>query len=159
MQQGITSKIRVVRVELGFSRLEDGTLITHRVAVADVRVAQLESPFGVEFEVSFTTGISAHPPREVLEAFKDKRVLAPGEKPPDSWRQLEIKEKKPAVEEVEFEDSKLGKYLITVEIEPVMASVNTEVRTVRGEPLYVVRWAPKVMWRKVEESELGGGGE
>lgn len=157
MQQATTPRIEVTKVVLGFSRLEDGTLIIHRVAIVDVRTARTESPFGAEFEINFTTGISAYPSKKVLEEFKDKRVLAPGEKPPDSWRQLEIKEKKPAVEEVEFEDSELGKYLIAVEVEPVMASVNTEVRTIRGEPLYVVRWAPKVSWRRVEGVKSSGG--
>jgi len=143
-------RVRVVNVELGYSRLADGTFIVHRVAVVDVRVVHAESLFGVEFDVGFTTGISAYPSERVLEEFRDKHILVPGEKPPQSWRQLEIVDKKSAFEEVEFMDDKLGKYIIRVEIEPVMASINTEVRNIRGEPLYVVRWSPKVMWRKVE---------
>lgn len=145
-----TPKLRVVSVELGYSRLADDTLIVHRVAVVDVRVLQVGSPFGAEFDVGFTTGISVYPSEEVLEKFRDKRILAPGEKPPQSWQQLEIVDKKPAFEEVEFIDDRLGKYIIRVEIEPVMASINTEVRNIRGEPIYVVRWAPKITWRSVE---------
>ena len=150
MEQEIISKFKVDKVDLGFSKLEDNTLIVHRVAVVGIHVVEESSPFGVEFEISFTTGISVYPSPQILETFKNKRILKPGERPPDSWRRMEIKKKKSAVEEVIFEDSKLGKYRITVEIEPVMVSVNTEVKTIRGEPYYVVRWAPKVSWRKIE---------
>lgn len=58
-------------------------------------------------------------------------------------------DKKPAVEEVEFNDEKLGKYIIRVEIEPLMAAVNTEKKSIKGEPIYAVRWAPKISWRKI----------
>lgn len=149
MHGDYVSRIRVRNVELGHGRLVDGTVIVLRVAIVDVRPIRIGSPFGVEFEVSFTTGISAHSPREVLEGFKDKPVLMPGEKPPESWRQLEIVDKKSAVEEVEFNDEKLGRYTIRVEIEPLMAAVNTERKNIRGEPIYVVRWAPKISWKKI----------
>jgi len=59
-------------------------------------------------------------------------------------------EKEPAIEEIEYVDKTTGKYLIKVEIEPLMTSLNTSVRTPKGEPLYVVRWSPKVNWRKIE---------
>mgnify|MGYP000477532899 CR=1 FL=1 len=148
--EGIRPRIKVVNSSLGHLLLGDGTLIVVRVAVVDVRVTQRQSPFGAEFGVDLTTGVSSRSPHEVLEKFRDKRILAPGERPPDSWQQLRIDEKEPAVEEVEFEDSELGKYRIRVELEPIMVSVNTDVRTARGEPLYVVRWVPKVSWKKVE---------
>jgi len=144
-------QVKVLNAKLGYVKLPDGTLLVLRVAVVDVRVAHMESPFGVEFEVSFTTGVAAYPSEKALEEFRDKRILAPGEKPPSSWCQLEITSRDPAVEEVEYTDSKLGRYSIRVEIEPIMVSVNTEVRNVRGEPYYVVRWIPKITWKKVGE--------
>jgi len=150
MPQHHVPRIKVTHVKLGYSRLADDSLIIHRVAVVDIRVIRAESPFGAEFEVGFTTGISVHPSKKALEEFKDKRILAPGENPPPSWRQLDIVDRKPAVEEVEFVDERLGRYAIRVEVEPVMASVNTEVRNIRGEPLYVVRWAPKVSWKEIK---------
>ena len=144
-------QIRVLNAELGYAKLSDDTILILRVATVDIRVIRTESPFGVEFEVSFTTGISAYPSEKALKEFRDKRILAPGEKPPSNWYQLEIIKKRSASEEVEYVDSKLGKYIIRVEIEPIMVSVYAEVRNIRGEPYYVVRWAPKVTWRKIEE--------
>ena len=64
---------------------------------------------------------------------------------------LEILDKKSAVEEIEYSDEEHGKYLVRVELDSMMASINTEVKTIRGEPLYVVRWAPRVTWRKLEQ--------
>jgi len=153
MKRSYVAKIKIRNVELGYSKLEDGTFIISRVAIVDVRPIQVRSPFGVEFEVSFTTGISAHPSKEALNLLKEKGVLMPGETPPNHWKQLEIREKKPAVEEVEFNDPELGKYIIRVEIEPLMASVNVEKKNIRGEPIYVVRWSPKVSWRRFKNDD------
>jgi len=149
MHVNYVSRIRIRNVELGHGKLADGTVIVLRVAIVDVRPIRVGSPFGVEFEVSFTTGISAYPSQKVLEDFKDKQVLMPRENLPDSWQQLGIVDKKSAVEEVEFNDEKLGKYIIRVEIEPLMAAVNTEKKSIKGEPIYAVRWAPKISWRKI----------
>jgi len=149
MHVNYVSRIRIRNVELGHGKLADGTVIVLRVAIVDVRPIRVGSPFGVEFEVSFTTGISAYPSQKVLEDFKDKQVLMLGENLPDSWQQLGIVDKKSAVEEVEFNDEKLGKYIIRVEIEPLMAAVNTEKKSIKGEPIYAVRWAPKISWRKI----------
>ncbi len=149
MHVNYVSRIRIRNVELGHGKLADGTVIVLRVAIVDVRPIRVGSPFGVEFEVSFTTGISAYPSQKVLEDFKDKQVLMPRENLPDSWQQLGIVDKKSAVEEVEFNDEKLGKYIIRVEIEPLMGAVNTEKKSIKGEPIYAVRWAPKISWRKI----------
>lgn len=149
MHVNYVSRIRIRNVELGHGKLADGTVIVLRVAIVDVRPIRVGSPFGVEFEVSFTTGISAYPSQKVLEDFKDKQVLMLGENLPDSWQQLGIVDKKSAVEEVEFNDEKLGKYIIRVEIEPLMGAVNTEKKSIKGEPIYAVRWAPKISWRKI----------
>lgn len=153
MQQKTPSMIRVLKSEPGYCKLENDSLLVLRVAVIDVRATQTGSPFGVEFEIDFTSGVSSRSPPEVLEKFKDKRVLLRGETPPSNWQRIGIVEKKPTVEEVEYEDEEVGRYIIRVELEPMMVSINTEVKTVRGEPYYVVRWAPKVSWRKVEEKD------
>ncbi|MHA1593422.1 MAG: hypothetical protein ACTSXX_01640 [Candidatus Baldrarchaeia archaeon] len=148
-------RIRVVDMGFGTCELSDGTLVKYRVAVVDVRVLRKESPFGVEFEANLATGISVYPSKKVLEEYRDKRILTPGESPPSSWKQVRIVKREPAFEEVEFESKDVGRYRIRVEVEPVMASVNTEVRTVHGEPYYVIRWIPKMSWEKVVE-ESGG---
>ena len=142
-------RINVRNIKLGYLKLEDGTFIVQRVAVVDARPVRVGSPFGVDFDLVVLSGISPYPSKEVLEELKDRPVLRPGEQPPGSWRPLKIVEKESAVEEVEYFDEEVGKYLIRVEIEPLMVSLNTSVRTPKGEPLYVVRWAPKATWTKV----------
>ena len=84
MHVNYVSRIRIRNVELGLGRVADGTVIVLRVAIVDMRPIRVGSPFGVEFEVSFTTGISAYPSQKVLEDFKDKQVLMLGENLPDS---------------------------------------------------------------------------
>ena len=137
-------------MELGYAKLEDGTIILCRVAVINVRPIYESSPFGIDFDLDLTTGISPQPSEEAREQIKDKPVLPPGEKPPNNWKQLEIKEKKAAVEKIEYEDERTGKYLITVEVEPIMASLNTAIKTIKGDPLYVIRWVPKITWKKLQ---------
>ena len=143
-------RISVRNIKLGYLKLEDGTFIVQRVAVVDARPVSVESPFGVDFDLVVLSGISPHPSREVLEELKDRPALRPGEQPPESWRPLKIVEKESAVEEVEYFDEEVGRYLIRVEIEPLMVSLNTGARAPKGEPLYVVRWAPKATWTKIE---------
>ena len=142
------SPFRVKNIQFGYAKLEDGSIIIQRVAVVDVRVVRDKSPFGVDFEVIFTTGVAVRASENVIKLLENKKVLLPGESPPDSWKVVKIVESAPAVEEVLFEDKRIGKYLIRVEIEPIMASFNVEVKTFRGDPLYVVKWAPKVVWKK-----------
>ena len=134
---------------LGYLRLEDGTLIVQRVAIVDARPVKLDSPFGVDFDLVVLSGISPRPSEKVLRELEDKRMLKPGEQPPNEWKPVPILDRKPAVEEAEYVDEKVGRYVIKVEIEPLMVSLNTGVKTFKGEPLYVVRWAPKISWTKV----------
>lgn len=142
---------RVKDVQFGYIELKDGSIIIQRVAVVDVRVLTTKSPFGVEFDVSITTGIAVRASDSVSKLLENKRILSPGEKPPDAWKTVDIVKSVPAVEEVLFEDEQIGKYLIRIEIEPIMVSLNLEVKTLRGEPLYAVRWVPKVSWKKIGE--------
>jgi len=141
-------RINVRSIKLGYIKLDDGTIIVQRVAVVDARPVRVGSPFGVDFDLVVISGISPHPSEKVLEELKDKPMLEPNKPPPDSWRQLKILDKEPAVEEVEYFDEEVGRYIIRVEIEPLMASLNTGAKTPKGEPFYIVRWAPKISWRK-----------
>lgn len=74
-----------------------------------MRVVRDKSPFGVDFEVIFTTGIAVRASENVIKLLENKKMLLPGESPPDSWK---IVESAPAVEEVLFEDKRIGMYLI-----------------------------------------------
>ncbi|WP_338251850.1 hypothetical protein [Pyrodictium abyssi] len=64
---------------------------------------------------------------------------------------MDIVEKAPAYEEVVYSDERIGRYLIRVEIEPIMVSKNTLFKTIQGLPLYVVRWVPKITWGEIRE--------
>lgn len=142
---------KVLNVKWGTMKLEDNTVITFRVAVVDAVPSQEVSPFGVEFGVNIATGISVYPSRESMREVGGKPVSPPGTLPQEGWVHVKILEKDSALEEVEYEDEKLGRYRIKVEVEPAMVSKNTQVKTLSGEPLYIVRWAPKILWEEITE--------
>lgn len=142
---------KVLNVKWGTMKLEDNTVITFRVAVVDAVPSQEVSPFGVEFGVNIATGISVYPSQESMREVEGKPVSPPGTLPKEGWVHVKILEKDSALEEVEYEDQKLGRYRIKVEVEPAMVSKNTQVKTLSGEPLYVVRWAPKISWEEITE--------
>ncbi|MFP3233856.1 MAG: hypothetical protein RXR08_09255 [Sulfolobaceae archaeon] len=131
----------------GYVKVSDGSIIILRAAIVDVRPSQVSSPFGVEFNVNYIVGISVHPSEGALNEVKDKPILEPGKQVNEGWIQLEINDKVSAYEEVIYKDAKIGEYLIRVEIEPIMVSKNTLFK-VRQEPLYTLRWAPKISWNK-----------
>ena len=142
---------RVLNTKWGNIKLEDNTLIKFRVAIVDVHPFEEASPFGVEFGVNITTGISVYPSEESMRELEGKPIAQSKIPPKEGWIQIKIIEKESALEEVEYEDPELGKYKIRVEIEPVMASKNTQIKTPNGEPWYVVRWVPKITWEKIME--------
>lgn len=142
------AKIKFKDSRLGYVKISDGTVIVIRVAVIDVRVREEVSPFGSEFDVNATGGISVYPSESALNEVKDKQVLEPGRSVNEGWTAMDIIEKEPAYEEVIYDDEKIGRYLIRVELEPIMVSKNTMFKTIQGSPLYVVRWVPKITWRR-----------
>jgi len=149
MYESIIEKLKIKNSKLGYAKLSDNSVIILRVAVVDVRPREETSPFGVDFEVNATTGVSAYPSKEAMKKVKDKPIIEPGRTLSEGWERLDIVEKKSAYEEVEFTGETLGAYLIRVEVEPIMASMNITVRTVKNEPVYTVKWVPKVAWKKI----------
>ncbi len=147
---------KVLNVEWGTIKLEDNTRIVFRAAIVDAIPSQEISPFGVEFGVNVATGISVYPSPESIKEVEGKEVSPPGVTPPkEGWVRVKILEKESAIEEVEYIDPILGRYRIRVEFEPAMVSKNTKVRTLNGEPLYMVRWAPKITWEELTEDGEG----
>ena len=145
------ANLKVVDAKWGYIKVSDGTFIRYRVAVVDAKPLEGISPFGVEFDMNIATGVSVYPSDESLKEIESKPFIKPGTPmPKDGWKQVKIEDKDVAVEEVEFYDEKLGRYKIKVEIEPAMVVKNTEFKSISGEPLYVVRWIPKVVWNKME---------
>jgi len=63
---------------------------------------------------------------------------------------LDIVEKQPAYEEVEYITDSGEKYLIRAEMEPLMASKNSNYRNQREESIYIINAVTKTSWKKVE---------
>lgn len=134
--------------KLGYVRLSDGTSIILRVAIVDIRPLQTPSPFGVEFNVITVSGISVHPSGSVLNEVKDRPTIEPNKTPSDGWTLVNVTEKQSAYEEVEYLFNE--KYTIRAEVEPLMAVKNTKYKSVQEQPIYIVRSARKISWKKVE---------
>ena len=147
----IIGKVKFRNAKLGYVRVDDGSVIILRVAIIDVRLQDVISPFGVEFEVNVTTGITVYPSSNSLNEVKNKPTIEPGRIVKEGWVQVNIVEKASAHEEIVYNDKKVGTYLVRVDIEPIMVSKNLLYKTVHGVPWYIVRWVPKVAWSKIQE--------
>lgn len=134
----------------GFVKVSDGSIIILRASIVDVVPLQVSSPFGVEFNVNFIVGISLRPSERAINEVKDKLIIEPCKPVNEGWIEVKIDDKAPAYEEVIYKDEKIGEYSITLEVEPIMVSKNTQVRTQQG-PLYALRWVPKISWHKIGE--------
>lgn len=150
MSVDIIDKLKFKDSRIGYIKVNDGSMILLRAAIIDVRMREETSPFGVEFEVSATAGIAVYPSEDVSKEILNKPAIEPGKTVNEGWIQVDIIEKNSAYEEVVYDSGKMGKYLVRVEIEPLMVSKNTLYKTPQGLPLYAVRWVPKVTWRKIE---------
>ena len=151
----VVNRLRFRDSKLGYVKVSDGSVIILRVAVVDVRVREEASPFGVEFDVNATGGIAVYPSESALDEVRDKPVLEPGKTVNEGWTRVEIVEKGSAYEEIIYSDERIGRYLIRVEIEPIMVSKNTMFKNIQGLPLYVVRWVPKITWSEIQENAEG----
>ncbi len=145
---------RVLKSEPGYAALGDGSLIFLRAAVVAVRHVERETPFKPEFEVDFTVGISVKPSDKALKEVENKPIAASPDQVREGWMDVEITEAHPAREEVIYLGLTDTKYVVVLEVEPLMAAKNTSYRTPRGSPIYVLRWAPKVWWRKAREETI-----
>jgi len=144
----LSDKFTLKNFKLGYVRLSDGTSIILRVAIVDIRPLQTPSPFGVEFNVITVSGISVHPSQSVLNEVKDRPTVEPNKTPLDGWTLVNVTEKQPAYEEVEYLLNE--KYIIRAEVEPLMAVKNVKYKSVQEQPIYIVRSAKKISWIKVE---------
>jgi len=152
----IINKLKFKDSKLGYVKVNDGSVVILRVAIIDVRPREEASPFGVEFEVNITGGVSVYPSEDSLKEVSDKLVIEPDKIVKEGWIQVGIIEKAPAYEEVIYHDEKVGRYLVRAEIEPIMVSKNTLYKTIQEIPWYVVRWIPKITWSRVEDKDALG---
>jgi len=159
MSTNVIDRLRFKDSRLGYVKVNDGSIIILRVAIVDVRVREEASPFGVEFDVNATGGVSVYPSEDALKEVKDKSAIEPSKTVKEGWIQVDIVEKTSAYEEAVYYKESKDKYLIRVEIEPIMVSKNTLYKTLQGAPLYVVRWVPKITWSKIEDESTHGSGQ
>jgi len=145
----LSERFKVKDYRRGHVKLSDDSIVIMRVAIVDVKPLQGPSLYEVQFEVIPAGGISILPSEKAMSEVKDKPVIEPGKVPTDGWTLIDIIEKQPAYEEVEYIlDEK--KYIIRAEMEALMVSKNTNYRTVKGEPIYNVAVTTKISWRKGE---------
>jgi len=155
MNSSSENKLKFREVKWGSLKLRDGSTIILRAGIIDARVREENTPFKVEFDVNVTVGLSVYPSKDVLEEIKDKPLLESNKiiTVTEGWVQVDITDKVPAYEEVIYEEEKIGKYLLKVEIEPLMVSKNTKYKIMPDTPIYVVRWVPKVTWNEIKNDE------
>lgn len=139
-----------MNVAEGTVKLSDGTTLKLRAIIIDIKETG-SSPFGgVDFYVKVTAGISTREvPEEIRNAMASK-PLAPPESPSNGWEIIDVVEYSPATVEEEYSSS-IGKFLVRVVVEPVMASRNLNYRTPLNEPIYWLRWVYKISWKPIKE--------
>jgi len=70
-----SDKFTLKNFKLGYVRLSDYTSIILRIAIVDIKPLQTFFPFGVEFNVITTGGISVYPSDSGLNEVKDKPII------------------------------------------------------------------------------------
>jgi len=146
MISSLSDKFTLKDFKLGYVKLSDGTSIILRVAIVDVK--PLQTSFGVEFNVVTVSGSSVNPSDSVLNEVRDKPIIEPNKTPSDGWTLVNIVEKQSAYEEVEYLFNE--KYIIRAEVEPLIVIKNTKYKNIQEQPIYIVRSARKISWKKVE---------
>jgi len=134
----------------GYVKLSDNSIAIMRVAIVNAKPLQGPSLYEVQFEVTPASGISILPSQEAINEVKDKPIIELGKIPTDGWTLIDIVEKQSAYEEVEYILNEKEKYIIRAEMEVLMASKNTNYRTIKGEPIYNIGSAVKITWKKGE---------
>ncbi|WP_317894835.1 hypothetical protein [Pyrofollis japonicus] len=139
----------VVSSRPGLVVLTDGSRLVLRVVIVGARYVGF-SPFGgANFAVKTAGGVaSLHVPEELVEAVRNKPLAPPDKPPQEGWELVDIESQEPAWEEIELPVGD-KRYRIRVSGEAAMVSRNTSYRTDMGEPLYLVFWSTKIMWKPV----------
>jgi len=146
----LLERFKVKDYRRGYVKLYDNSIAIMRVAIINVKPLEGPSLYEVQFEVAPASGIVILPSQEVINEVKDKPTIEPGKIPTDGWTLVEIVEKQSAYEEVEYTLNEKEKYIIRAEMEALMASKNTNYRTIKGEPIYNIGSAVKITWKKGE---------
>ncbi len=138
--------------EEGFVRLVDGSTLKLKVVIADAREAGFSPYGGVNILVKPIAGLGV---KEIPEPLKKEMANKPpitSEIPREGWEIIDIKDYKPASDELKIETSK-GLFHVKVISEPVMAARNLKYKPAPelDEPIYNVSWVFKISWKPVKE--------
>ena len=146
MSQLLLDRLKVKDYKRGYVKLSDDSIAILRVSIVDVK--PIQTP--LQFDVITIGGISVIPSEEAKKEVKNKPLAEPGKLPTGGWSLLDIVEKQSVYEEVEYTTDTKEIYLIRAEMEPLMASKNSNYRTQKGEPIYIINAVTKTTWKKVE---------
>jgi len=146
MSQLLLDRLKVKDYKRGYVKLSDDSIAILRVSIVDIK--PLQTP--LQFDAITVGGISVIPSEDARNEVKDKPLADPGKLPTGGWSLLDIVEKQSAYEEVEYITDTKEKYLIRAEMEPLMASKNSNYRNQKGEPIYIINAVTKTSWKKVE---------
>ena len=142
---------KVTSFRLGKIKLSDGSILSLRIAIVNVKKVKGFSPFGgVNLSIKVVGGVgSLEVPEELREAIAEKPLFPPDKPPREGWEFVDIVEQECASEEAEvLVDGK--RFLVHVEAEALMVVRNMSYRTEIGEPMYWVNWVNKVRWQSIE---------
>ncbi len=138
------NEFKVIRSEIGVLKLDDGTTAYLRVIITRIKEGG-RLPTGLQLNIGHSVIIDVNSPDELKEVVKDKPIPMGDEheKRLDIWKKVNIRDVKPASEEVEYIGSDGVKYVIGIQIEPVFVVRTLEYRDNIGNPIYYIRWSPK----------------
>jgi len=145
-------KFHVVRSEPGYVKLSDGSTIISRVMITNIR-EQAFKPTGPDFLVSYRVSFSVDAPDSLRDVVKTKPLPPPDAShisKLDIWEIVNITESKKSLEECLCKASDNREYIISAEIEATIIARTLEYKDEFGNPIYFVRWSPKVTIRLKE---------
>jgi len=141
------SRIKIDRSKIGYTKLADDTIILIRVAIFDIKEGELK-PTGPDFRIGYNVSISAEATQSLKNKVKEKPFPPPDGshiKNLEIWEIIDIIEHDIAREEGIYKAKDNRIYRIIVEIEPTIVARTLEYKDPLGNPIYYVRWSPKIV--------------
>src|SRR5574341_11039 len=130
----------VIKSEIGYAKLEDGTMVYLRVAITGVKEAD-RLPVGISLTLTEQITLWVESPQELVQKVRDK-ANPPKEgthlKNWSIWQFIQIIETKPSIEEIRYKGSDGTIYRASIEIEPTIATRTLEYRDQDNNPIYYI---------------------
>ena len=138
----------VVKSQLGYAKLIDGTTLTIRVTIYDIKEAG-KTPVGLDLTLDTKIFVTTESPVELKERVKDKQMSKGSEhlQNLEFWELIDIVNSKPTIEEIRYKGSDNLIYFIAIELELTIVSRNLEYKDKENNPLYKIKWSEKALLR------------